>query len=335
MSDSHRSIGEVLSLLLEEHPELTISKIRFLESQGLISPQRTPSGYRKFFPGDVERLDWILSQQRDHFLPLKEIKRRLAEQRQGGVPHDGAEESAARAFELDAHRAPARRPDDLAGVAGSGFDGADEAAGTPARRTLYRSGVAGEALELGSGELADTAAPDSLEVEVQRSSEVLPAPTARAENRPAPVAKPALFAASAASAVEAQADPAPLDPLNLTLQDLAEAAGADVEFVAELHRLGLIVSVFAAPSAEPRFDEEASELTKTAAALASLGLPARSLRMFKVSADREAGVYEQVLAASIARGDPAVVRAELSEILDLTQSLRQGLLRRIMRPHLG
>ena len=77
MNGGHRSIGEVLSLLSAEHPDLTISKIRFLESQGLIAPQRTPSGYRKFFETDIDRLNWILVQQRDHFLPLKEIKRRL------------------------------------------------------------------------------------------------------------------------------------------------------------------------------------------------------------------------------------------------------------------
>lgn len=75
----HHSIGEVLSLLKEEHEDVTISKIRFLESQGLIDPERTPSGYRKFYDADIDRLRWILSQQRDNFLPLKVIKRRLAE----------------------------------------------------------------------------------------------------------------------------------------------------------------------------------------------------------------------------------------------------------------
>ena len=75
----HQSIGEVLSLLKEEHADVTISKIRFLESQGLITPERTPSGYRKFYREDVDRLRWILTQQRDNFLPLKVIKRRLAE----------------------------------------------------------------------------------------------------------------------------------------------------------------------------------------------------------------------------------------------------------------
>jgi DNA-binding transcriptional MerR regulator len=74
---SHLSIGEVLSQLQAEFPDVTISKIRFLESQGLIDPERTPSGYRKFYVGDVARLRWILAEQRDHFLPLKVIKERL------------------------------------------------------------------------------------------------------------------------------------------------------------------------------------------------------------------------------------------------------------------
>ncbi|MGH9259608.1 MAG: MerR family transcriptional regulator, partial [Acidimicrobiales bacterium] len=76
---SHLSIGEVLSLLQEEFPDVTISKIRFLESQGLLDPERTPSGYRKFYEADIDRLRWILRQQKDHYLPLKVIKDRLDE----------------------------------------------------------------------------------------------------------------------------------------------------------------------------------------------------------------------------------------------------------------
>lgn len=71
------SIGEVLALLLEEFPDVTISKIRFLESQGLIDPERTPSGYRKFYDLDVDRLRVILREQRENFLPLRVIRDRL------------------------------------------------------------------------------------------------------------------------------------------------------------------------------------------------------------------------------------------------------------------
>ncbi|GGT02120.1 transcriptional regulator FtsR [Streptomyces cinerochromogenes] len=71
------SIGTVLNVLRDEFPEVTISKIRFLESEGLIEPQRTPSGYRKFSAGDVERLAHVLRMQRDHYLPLKVIREHL------------------------------------------------------------------------------------------------------------------------------------------------------------------------------------------------------------------------------------------------------------------
>ena len=75
----HLSIGEVLAELSDEFPDITISKIRFLESQGLVNPERTPSGYRKFYAHDLARLRWILYQQKEHFLPLKVIKERLDE----------------------------------------------------------------------------------------------------------------------------------------------------------------------------------------------------------------------------------------------------------------
>jgi len=71
------SIGAVLSRLRDEFPEVTISKIRFLEAEGLVEPQRTPSGYRKFTAGDVERLAYVLRVQRDHYLPLRVIREQL------------------------------------------------------------------------------------------------------------------------------------------------------------------------------------------------------------------------------------------------------------------
>lgn len=80
MRGQHRSIGQVLDLLKGEFADISISKIRFLESQGLIDPERNQSGYRKFTEADVNRLRWILEQQRDHFLPLKVIKERIDQQ---------------------------------------------------------------------------------------------------------------------------------------------------------------------------------------------------------------------------------------------------------------
>ncbi|GAA2022116.1 MerR family transcriptional regulator [Agromyces tropicus] len=72
-------IGQVLARLQPEFPELTPSKLRFLEEQGLVSPARTAAGYRKFSPSDVERLTVVLSMQRDHYLPLKVIRAHLEE----------------------------------------------------------------------------------------------------------------------------------------------------------------------------------------------------------------------------------------------------------------
>ena len=95
---SYLSIGDVLTLLRQEFPDVTISKIRFLESQGLVNPERTPSGYRKFYEHDVERLRWVLRQQREHFLPLKVIKDRLdddrADQTTGRRPPSGRHAAA-------------------------------------------------------------------------------------------------------------------------------------------------------------------------------------------------------------------------------------------------
>ncbi len=83
------SIGEVLNVLKDTFPDVTVSKIRFLESEGLIQPERTASGYRKFTEDDIERLRFILRLQRDHFLPLKVIRERLDELDTSGVAGSG------------------------------------------------------------------------------------------------------------------------------------------------------------------------------------------------------------------------------------------------------
>jgi DNA-binding transcriptional MerR regulator len=87
---NYQSIGEVLVSVKTEFPDITISKIRFLEAEGLIEPERTPSGYRKFYGHDVERLKSILRMQRDEYLPLKVIKERLVRQDAGPEELDGS-----------------------------------------------------------------------------------------------------------------------------------------------------------------------------------------------------------------------------------------------------
>jgi len=80
------SIGAVLGVLRDEFPEVTISKIRFLEAERLVEPQRTPSGYRKFSRDDVSRLGYVLRMQRDHYLPLRVIREHLDAMDAGEAP---------------------------------------------------------------------------------------------------------------------------------------------------------------------------------------------------------------------------------------------------------
>jgi DNA-binding transcriptional MerR regulator len=86
---AYLGIGEVLAQLQAEFPDVSVSKIRFLENEGLIQPARSPSKYRKFSPADVERLRYILTAQRDQYLPLRVIKDQL--------DADGQEDSPRRA----------------------------------------------------------------------------------------------------------------------------------------------------------------------------------------------------------------------------------------------
>ncbi|MFF2780268.1 MerR family transcriptional regulator [Streptomyces sp. NPDC058052] len=116
------SIGTVLSQLRDEFPEVTISKIRFLEAEGLVEPRRTASGYRKFSPQDVERLAAVLRMQRDHYLPLKVIREHL--------------DALARGEQVQLP-APGRRRDLLDGLLDGPVDG--EAAERPTAARLGRA----------------------------------------------------------------------------------------------------------------------------------------------------------------------------------------------------
>jgi DNA-binding transcriptional MerR regulator len=84
------SIGAVLDSLRPDFPDVTISKIRFLEAEGLVTPERTGSGYRRFTAYDCARLRFILTAQRDQYLPLKVIKAQLDAQPDGELPHTGS-----------------------------------------------------------------------------------------------------------------------------------------------------------------------------------------------------------------------------------------------------
>lgn len=109
-----QSIGQVLKSLQDEFPDISISKIRFLEAEGLISPERAPSGYRRYSRSDVERLAYVLRAQKNHYLPLKVIREHLALIDQGAEPPSMEPPTpqalpTAAAQTLDADGAAARR----------------------------------------------------------------------------------------------------------------------------------------------------------------------------------------------------------------------------------
>ena len=260
----YHSIGEVLSLLKEEHEDLTISKIRFLESQGLIEPERTPSGYRRFYDADIDRLRWILSQQRDNFMPLKVIKRHLETE---------------------------------------GFDPAAEIGERPMPELLPEPSLFSEREMSGSREAA----------EAERTA-------AEAAVEPEPAALQAVSA---------------IGSVSLTAGELAEASGTDLGFVGELEKLGLIAPVSIADRAV--FDDEALLVAKAAAAMVERGMEVRHLRMYKVAADREAGILAQLRAAALAKGgsSAAAARDDLADLVSHGDVIRRSLLRREFGLSLG
>lgn len=120
MPEEALSIGEVIDLLRDEFPDVSVSKLRFLESQGLVAPARAESGYRQFDQEDLKRIRYILTQQRDHFLPLKVIKSKLTLWERGEEPGPDAEVPPE--DPLEAEGAPLTRADLLRR---SGLDDAD------------------------------------------------------------------------------------------------------------------------------------------------------------------------------------------------------------------
>ncbi len=116
MSLGLRSIGQVLAVLKPDFEDISISKIRFLEAEGLISPERAPSGYRRYAESDIERLRYILDMQKNHYLPLKVIREHLDMMDRGQRPptvavtdSEPAEPIADPAEGLTPHPRPPRR----------------------------------------------------------------------------------------------------------------------------------------------------------------------------------------------------------------------------------
>jgi len=296
---AYLSIGEVLALLKDEFTDITISKIRFLESQGLIDPERTPSGYRKFYEPDVERLRWILRQQKEHYLPLRVIKGKLSE---APATDDGAEPGP----ERQAPPALAAVPDPPEEEADepAGLDDADddEVAVASVAVPPVTLPPSAEPRTIGSsnGATAQQAAAGRrsappFPVSLRRSARTTPASFGSPEPPHQLREPPEVLERERRAPVEPPA-PAELDPdeeVELTADELGIVAGLPPPAVAELERYGLIKGQ---PGPGGRYyDAAALEIANLAAEFVRFGVEARHLRMWKTAADREADFYEQVV----------------------------------------
>ena len=315
MSD-HRenfwSIGEVLSLLQDEFPEVTISKIRFLEGQGLIDPERTASGYRRFYQHDFDRLQWILTQQRDHYLPLRVIRDRLdagewqPPEHPPQPPRDGQMTLLAPVIDIGTGN-------ERTSEGGSeGHDGDDVV-----------SDEHGERAEETSGETdseTDNAPPETGNAEV---GEAEVAEVGQAEAEPA--------APSPTEATDPVVDlAADGQDLALTIDELADASGCDVAMIRELERFGLIDGRTAGPAV--LYDADTLTIARLAAQFRTYGLDPRHLRTFLVGAQREVSLLAQVVEPLRHRRDPETRRKSvetMEDLTDLAASLRAILMRRI------
>ena len=299
-SKSYLSIGDVLTLLRAEFPDITISKIRFLESQGLVNPQRSPSGYRKFYEEDVERLRLVLRQQRDEFLPLKVIRDRL-----------NGEESPEDEYVEDAN--------------------------APLAKVIAMSSNEEEIVIPQSSDhpaASDRGAPKS-EPEPQALAKPLGAPEI---DLSAAIASLQEAPAGVAAKVEAEALKHTVRT-GLNTPSLAEAASTSTLTSTEIESLvgfGIVASTTIAGEKYLAADTDA--VLAIAERFADYGIEPRHLRQFKNAVDREASLFEQLVAPLLRQRNPeSRKRAEelVAELSGLAASLHTELLRREISAFFG
>jgi DNA-binding transcriptional MerR regulator len=241
------SIGEVLGILKPEFPDITVSKIRFLEGAGLVQPDRSASGYRKFSEDDVARLRFVLRAQRDQYLPLRVIRQRLSDL------------------------------DEVGGLAARGGPAADTEAGAD-------PGTAAAQAPPGAG----------------------------ADAGPAAAAQPGWSAGGGFAA-------APPSDAQFTRDELCRAAGASVEQLLQLESFGL-VSARGSGERGAWYGGDDLVMLRLARELADYGLEARHLRMYKLFAEREAALFEQVVAPLVRQRNPEA-RARARDTIDALAQL--------------
>lgn len=307
---AHLSIGEVLSLVQEDFPDVTISKIRFLESQGLLDPERTPSGYRKFYDTDIERLQWILTQQRDNFLPLKVIRERLDEWDATGTHPEGDRQTP------PVDGLPTAPDPDPTEPAPSSPDDADV------------TGDDAVPVEDDAVEEEDDPRHAAATLAAASAMEVVSTPAPRPEPAPAPE-RPAPATASADGADEdLRVGPT---STSLTADELAAEAGVPVTVIHDLENFAMIES--RRIGAESYFEPSARAVVDACRAFLDHGVEVRHLRMYKIAAEREAGVFEALVMPLLKQRNPeARARAvdTVTELADVGETLHAALLRKAL-----
>lgn len=344
---AHWSIGEVLSLLQTEFPEITISKIRFLESQGLINPERTPSGYRRFYESDFDRLRWILVQQRDHYLPLKVIRDRL----------DAGEWEEASSHQATTVGTPNGAVLDLTDDAPVPLESLEvEPSEMEAVTLLTPDSQHPQPEPRVEVEASETAVDQEIEADrVPTIAELLgdsPAPLTLTPAQPASApnlrAVPEPQESDSPNANSPESDSPKSDPQEwdtaptrsdvsaprrtLSRDELATEAGCDQRLLHELERFNLIAG--RTVGSAQVFDVEAIDVAKAAATFASFGLEPRHLRAFRLSAEREIGLVAQIVEPMAHRRSPDAQR-ETSETLEamtgLAATMREAMARQVTR----
>ncbi len=302
------SIGEVLGLLLEDFPDVTISKIRFLESQGLISPERTSSGYRKFYDADVELLRVILTEQRSNYLPLRVIKDRLET---GELDPTG-----------EHHRPDGHADDDHEG-AGTDHDGehVEVPSASVAAHPAARQGVApSTATAPTEPSNADDRMPSD-----DRTSADDDDDDDDDEAAPASTAVPA----------ESPESTAKLMPgVLLDRSELCAMVGMTATELEQLEGFGIVAA--REGSAPALYGDDAVQIAKPACEFLRAGVDARHLRNWRTSAEREASLYEQLVTPRFRQRNPeshAEALAQLKRLDALGGSLRSAMTKQALRRH--
>jgi DNA-binding transcriptional MerR regulator len=319
---AHLSIGEVLALLLEEFPDVTISKIRFLESQGLIDPERTASGYRKFYADDVELLRCILREQRENYLPLRVIKDRIdsgeidptGEQPRPDAVHRGIKNVGG---PVDARTHPsAGTGTSMVHGAAALFQRTDQVAeatpSTSEAASPSTSGPANTQLSMSDVDMTPTAQPDPTPTPEPTPT---PAPTTAGEAPPAAVG-------------------AVLPGLLLSADELCAMSGLTHSQLSELQTYG-VVAAHSGRDGGP-FDEDAVEIATICKRFLDSGIEPRHLRGWRVAADREAGLLEQLIQPLLRQRNPearASAVAQLNELEETGSRLRHAMMRSALREH--